>query len=441
MIRSIMALIATALLYTQSVMCLAADDVMTEARTDRKTFIVRPYVWGLGFKGDAGIRDVETEVDASFSDVLDALELGFMMGIEGRSGRWGVIVDGLYMKVSQEKPTPGPFFSVVEPTLQLGTIDAAVAYRVIEGERGWLDLLAGARYVKVEIDLDLSPDYDAVDDISHQVVTRAASAIRDEVQNEVDAHADEIAGKLAVAVGDIADQAKELVREEVGSRVKQRIEDILEKIGDRTPGPRGADVSVGRNRGTVGDIIKDKINDRLQERLQEIRDELRDAIAEEVKSRISDKLAEIAGKKAEIKAEIRSAARAKLDELKRNASTAVKNELEKAEKELAALLKEGMNEAANTDISKDRDWVDPYVGVRARYNLTDEVYLGARGDIGGFGVGSDLTWQAFGGLGYVINDSVTIEAGYRHLDIDYDHDDFIMDMAISGPMVGVEICF
>jgi hypothetical protein len=44
--KTIVALIATVLMYTQSVVCLAADDVMIETRTDGKTFNVRPYAWG-----------------------------------------------------------------------------------------------------------------------------------------------------------------------------------------------------------------------------------------------------------------------------------------------------------------------------------------------------------------------------------------------------------
>jgi hypothetical protein len=439
--KSIVAVATIAALVYLPAVNVAADTVKTDTGTDGKSFIVRPYVWALGFKGDVGVGDYRTGVDVPFSDVLDALELGAILQLEGRSGRWGIIVDGVVVKLSEEKPTPGPFFSVVEPTVTMGALDASLAYRVLDVERGWLDILLGARYVKIDVELDLSPDYDAVDAISHKVVSQAASAIRDEVEAELYGHADEIAETLAANVGDIADQAKDLVREEVGNRVRERIGDILDEIGDRTPGPRGTDVSPSRDREEVIGDIKAKIRDRLEERLQDVKDEIRDAIAEEVKTRINDKLAEVAGKKDLIKKEIQRAAQEKIADLKRNASAAVRKELEKAEKELSALIEEGMNKAANKDINKDREWVDPYVGFRARVKLTDKIYLGGRGDIGGFGIGSDLTWQAFGGLGYAITDSILIEGGWRHLDIDYDHDDFIFDMAFSGAIFGVEISF
>jgi predicted transcriptional regulator len=468
------AVIAIAALSARSVASLAADDVKTESRTDGKTFIVRPYLWAAGLEGDVGVGDIGTEVDLSFSDILDTLQIGGMLEVEGRSGRWGVIVDGIFLKLSEEAPAPGPFFSFIEPTIKMAIIDAALAYRVIDGKRGWLDLLAGGRYFNMDVELDLSPDYDAVDDISSEVVSRTASAIRDEVQRAVNRKAEEIAEKLADIRDDISEHAEDLIRDEVRGRVEESIDDVLDNIGDLTPGPQGIEVSLGRE-GTVGDIIKDETKDRAGERLQEIKNEIRDAIAERAKNRldeISGTIGDIREKidelersikdeikeeikraarekidelkrsiKNEIKEEIQRAAQERIDELKRKASAAAREELNKAEEELATLIEEGMNEAANKDVQKDRHWVDPYVGLRGRYNVTDKVYLGARGDIGGFGVGGDLTWQVFGGLGYVINHWIVIEGGWRHLSVDYDDDEFALDVDFSGPTVSVGFIF
>ena len=41
------------------------------------------------------------------------------------------------------------------------------------------------------------------------------------------------------------------------------------------------------------------------------------------------------------------------------------------------------------------EWVDPFVGLRLRHELSPGRELQFLGDIGGFGVGSDLTWQLF----------------------------------------------
>ncbi len=69
------------------------------------------------------------------------------------------------------------------------------------------------------------------------------------------------------------------------------------------------------------------------------------------------------------------------------------------------------------------DWVDPIVGLRLRADLPSggEVFL--RGDIGGFGAGSDFSWQLFGAWSSLIcaDRDVTWSSylGYRALSVDY----------------------
>jgi len=67
--------------------------------------------------------------------------------------------------------------------------------------------------------------------------------------------------------------------------------------------------------------------------------------------------------------------------------------------------------------------------------------LKAEGDVGGFGVGSDLDWQVLGALQYQVDDSLTLEAGYRYLAVDYDDDGFLFDVALQGPIIGGSIRF
>lgn len=57
-------------------------------------------------------------------------------------------------------------------------------------------------------------------------------------------------------------------------------------------------------------------------------------------------------------------------------------------------------------------------------------------DVGGFGVGSDLTWQLFGGVTYRFNQTVSAALGYRHLDVDYEKDSFVWNVSFSGPVIG-----
>ncbi len=53
-------------------------------------------------------------------------------------------------------------------------------------------------------------------------------------------------------------------------------------------------------------------------------------------------------------------------------------------------------------------WVDPVVASRVFVNLTDRLSLQAQADIGGFGVGSDLTWSFVYGQLYAHSKSIAV---------------------------------
>jgi hypothetical protein len=81
-------------------------------------------------------------------------------------------------------------------------------------------------------------------------------------------------------------------------------------------------------------------------------------------------------------------------------------------------------------------WVDPIVGLKGRADLGDSsFYLSGWGMIGGFGVGSDFTWDVMGGLGYDFSDSASMLVGYRAMGVDYSDNDFLFDVVMQGPVI------
>jgi opacity protein-like surface antigen len=91
--------------------------------------------------------------------------------------------------------------------------------------------------------------------------------------------------------------------------------------------------------------------------------------------------------------------------------------------------------------SGDKDWVDPYIGARIQHPIADRWTLVGYGDIGGFGVGSDFTWQAIAGINYDFSKSISAKLGYRYLSVDYDKSGFLYDMDSYGAYLGVGIRF
>lgn len=95
--------------------------------------------------------------------------------------------------------------------------------------------------------------------------------------------------------------------------------------------------------------------------------------------------------------------------------------------------------------SGTRDWWDPVVGGTVHFPLGRGVSLNVRGDVGGFGVGSNLAWQAFPHLSWQFTKWGSLEAGYRWLYMDYEtgsgRDRFKYDVLNQGPQLGFTFHF
>lgn len=86
-------------------------------------------------------------------------------------------------------------------------------------------------------------------------------------------------------------------------------------------------------------------------------------------------------------------------------------------------------------------WVDPMIGAKARFNTGTPWFFNGWGMIGGFGAGSDLTWDVMAGVGYEWNNRVSSLIGYRALGVDYENEGFVYDTVEQGPFMGLAITF
>jgi hypothetical protein len=95
------------------------------------------------------------------------------------------------------------------------------------------------------------------------------------------------------------------------------------------------------------------------------------------------------------------------------------------------------------------DWLDPMIGARLRYTVLPGHELFLRGDIGGFGAGSEFSWQAIAGYSFdfAAYQGVTFSGviGYRALSVDYARGEgrrrYEFDMLQHGPVLGISARF
>jgi opacity protein-like surface antigen len=119
-------------------------------------FEIAPYLWGAGLSGDVKVgRLPQQGVEASFSDLVKVLDVAGMVVFEGRKGRWGFVLDTIYIDLSETEPTPDALFgdAKVDLTQQMYTLYGT--WRVVDG-RTTLDVMGGARYVDMRNNLELT---------------------------------------------------------------------------------------------------------------------------------------------------------------------------------------------------------------------------------------------------------------------------------------------
>jgi hypothetical protein len=99
--------------------------------------------------------------------------------------------------------------------------------------------------------------------------------------------------------------------------------------------------------------------------------------------------------------------------------------------------------------SGDINWFDPFIGGRIRHQFAPGKELVLSGDVGGFGVGSDFSWQLVGAYSwdFATTGTTTWAAiiGYRALFVDYKKgsgfNEYGYDILQHGPIIGVSLRF
>jgi hypothetical protein len=91
------------------------------------------------------------------------------------------------------------------------------------------------------------------------------------------------------------------------------------------------------------------------------------------------------------------------------------------------------------------DWVDPFIGARLRWQPAPGEEVSLRGDVGGFGAASKLTWQLLATYNWLlcVQGPLTLDGylGYRALSVDYVEGEGVsryeFDVLQQGPVMGV----
>jgi len=151
---------------------------LPDSHVDKKgewEFTLAPYLWASSLRTHVDVGPISTMSEACFTDLLKDLDMGAMMGFEGRKGRWGFFFDALYLSLGDDaRARIGPFKARgldVDAEFTQAEIDFGGMYRFGDPERAF-DLMVGGRYTHLETEVSVGPfiDLDETQDFVAPVV-------------------------------------------------------------------------------------------------------------------------------------------------------------------------------------------------------------------------------------------------------------------------------
>jgi hypothetical protein len=120
------------------------------------------YLWGASIGGGTVTG---SDIDVEFSDLMENLKMAFMGSFGARHGRWSLLADVMYLNVGDAGTVTGTLPSGPDVSLHSDVnlrnwiVTPAVAYTFVDNEQVRLDVMGGARYLGMDVDivLDLNP--------------------------------------------------------------------------------------------------------------------------------------------------------------------------------------------------------------------------------------------------------------------------------------------
>lgn len=117
-------------------------------------FEITPYLWATAQHGETGNAFIEADFDASFSDILNNLDMALLVDFEAQNDHWGIKADTVYMNVAADGDVQ---LSNIGPGIEaaLDIKETVFSGTVFFKPTAPLQLHLGARYVDLNNRLDL----------------------------------------------------------------------------------------------------------------------------------------------------------------------------------------------------------------------------------------------------------------------------------------------
>ena len=153
------ALAVSTLLVISTAAMLLPDDAEAQ-RVDESYFRVTPYIWALSLDGATGLPNGDDlPIDASFSDLLDNLNMALMVDLEWNTkSDWFFLLDAMWASLESDFATPGPLPVTGTTEIEMYLYDALIGYSINETIGAYIGARLNDHDVTIKTDGGLAPD-------------------------------------------------------------------------------------------------------------------------------------------------------------------------------------------------------------------------------------------------------------------------------------------
>lgn len=135
------------------------------------SFSITPYLWAVSMDSKVTVGDYSASSSMSFSDIMKDLQVGGLMHMEARKGRFGFFADPIYLKMRQDTTFQRAYSGTAPPprrditlTIDSWLVEFGVIYEAGKwqlddrhgGRSASLDIYGGGRYWYMHTSLDTS---------------------------------------------------------------------------------------------------------------------------------------------------------------------------------------------------------------------------------------------------------------------------------------------
>jgi hypothetical protein len=124
--------------------------------SDKWEFGADVYLWGATIDARPTGED---NIHISFSDIMGDLDMALMGGLSARKGKWSLFSDIIYLDLDDDQKGKVDLLGMsikddFDVKIKAWIVTTAGGYTLLERDRFSLDLLAGARYLWLDIPLE-----------------------------------------------------------------------------------------------------------------------------------------------------------------------------------------------------------------------------------------------------------------------------------------------